>query len=154
MPKKVLQITDATVRLAEGETKPADWETIQPSFTCQVTAASIEATPVTVTVPATFCEGETEIVGRSRWTLNLEGLQDWTDAAGLSMFLFENETKPGWAQVVMPTGDPGDPIATAEVPIRFVAGSFAGPANDPLAFSVAMPCQAKPTITAGTVPAP
>lgn len=154
MAKKVLTITNALVRLHEGDTEPPNWNTLPASFACQVTEASITSTPVTVTVPATFCEGETETVGKSRWTVNLSGLQDWTDANGLSQFLFDEETKPGWVQISMPTNTAGDSVAVATAKVRFVAGDFGGPANDPLLFSVSMPCQAKPTITQATVAGP
>jgi hypothetical protein len=118
-----------------------------------VTTAQVNATPNLQEVPATFCQAATQVPAATSYELALSGLQDWTVADGLSMFLFDNDTKEGWVQVSMPTQDVGDAIATAECHVRYVAGSFGGPAGSPLTFDVVLPCQEKPTIVAGTAAA-
>ena len=150
MPKMVVQITDATVLFSLGEAKPADWTTPDVDASCQVTSAAVVANPVTATAPATFCEGETDVVGKSKWQIDLAGLQDVTDPDGLSMFLFENETAAAWVQIKGPNDEAGAPNVTIEAPVRLQAGNLLGDAGTPLEFTASMPCQAKPTVTHGT----
>jgi hypothetical protein len=106
-----------------------------------------------VTVPATYCEGETEENALSKWAVTLAGLQDWNaDADSVSMFLFDNDAAAGWIQIVIPdvTGS-GNDIATATAPVTFAAGAFSGPAGTPLVFSTTLPCKAKPEIVKSSV---
>jgi hypothetical protein len=150
----ILTITDAVCLFALGDTEPADWTDVAvEAFTCQVTTAQINATPNLNEVPATWCQPATQVPAATSYALDLAGLQDWTVAAGLSMFLLANDAKPGWVQLSMPTQDPGDPIATATVQVRYVAGSFGGAAGAPLTFEASFPVQGKPDVVAGTVPA-
>lgn len=151
MPATQITITDALARFALGPTVPPDWTagTVE-AFSCQVTTAQINATPNLVEVPATWCQGATQTAAASSFELALSGLQDWTVADGLSMFLWENDTREGWVQLSIPTSETGDPIAVAVCHVRFVAGSFGGAAGSPLTFDATFPCQEKPTITPGT----
>jgi len=155
MSKVVLQITDATVKFNLGpvDTPPiaGDWTTPDVDASCQVTTAAVVANPVTQTAPATFCEGETDIVGKSKWQVDLAGLQDITESTGISMWLFEHETEAAWVQIIGPTNETGDKIITIVAPVRIQAGNLLGPAGTPLDFSVSLPAQAKPTVTHSVV---
>ena len=152
MSKHVIQITDSTVKIAVGATEPADWAVVD-AYSCQVTEATINAQEQTATVPATYCEGETDIARPSKYTVTLAGLQDWNaDADSVSMFLFDNDAAAGWIQIAIPdvTGA-GSDIATATAPVTIRAGQFSGPAGTPLVFSTTLPCSAKPEIVKSTV---
>lgn len=151
MPKHVMMITDSVVKMAVGATEPVDWATVD-AFSCQVTEASINAQAMTVTVPDTYCEGETDENKLSKWSVTLAGLQDWNaDTDSVSMFLFDNDAAAGWLQIVIPRQGSGEDIATATVPVTFAAGTFSGPAGQPLVFSTTLACKAKPTIVKSTV---
>lgn len=151
MAKTVLTITDAIVQMAVGATEPVSWPAVTDSFECQVVEARIRAEQSRQTAPATFCTGETDRIGLSKYTVELTGLQDWTLSTGLSVFLMDNDAADGWIRISMPTNASGDDVAVAVVPVQFAAGDFGGPAGSPLQFSVSMPCQAAPTITQSTL---
>ena len=152
MAKAVMIITDGTVKMSLGSTVPPDWTAVD-DFKCQVSEASISVSEQTATAAATYCEGETDIVRPSKWSVTLAGLQDWNaDTDSVSMFLFDNDAAAGWIQIAIPdvTGT-GNDIATATAPVTFRAGQFAGPAGAPLEFSTTLPCSAKPTIVKSSV---
>ena len=152
----VITITDSIVKMSVGDTEPPDWDaaTGVETFSCQVATAAINATPNLADVPATFCQPATQVPAASSYEVAITALQDWTDVAGLSMFLFDNETKLGWVQLSIPTNDVGDAIAVATAQVRFVAGSFGGEAGTPLQFDVVLPVQGRPAIAQATVPTP
>ena len=145
----VITITNGKLTLADTQ---ADLVAGGESFECQVTEASINATPNLQTVPATFCEPESQAPAATGYELAITWLQDWTLAAGgLSMYAFENDTKTKWFSLTLEGAN--DPVATGQV--RLVAGSFGGPAGTPLTATATWPLAGKPNITPGTaVPAP
>jgi len=145
MPATIMTITKATVKFALGATEPVDWST-EEDFSCQVQTASVDATDNVQDVDATWCQGPTQTVAEPSFTVNLTGLQDWTQANGLSMFLFTNRTLEGWVQLIMPNTDVA-PTAVAVCHVRFTPGSFGGAAGTPLTFTAALPCQGTPDFT-------
>lgn len=155
MPKIALTITDATCQFALGETEPPDWDAVSgiTDASCQVSSAAVVATPVTAQAAATFCEGATDLVGKSKWAIQVEGLQDVTTAAGVSMFLFTNDASAGWVHLVGVNTEAGATLVDIVAPVTFAAGNLLGPAGaDPLTFSATLPCKAKPTVTHSAVP--
>ena len=152
MPKVVLRITNGALKLSVGATQPADWDTITTAFQAQTVNGAFTVTELSNTADATFSEPETDTVSPGKWALEIEGFQDWTEATGISKFLYDNETLVGWARVVIPTGTTGDKVSKAVAPVQYRVGSFGGKANEPLKFTVSLPCQARPTITQHTLP--
>lgn len=150
MPAVVLTITDADCLFALGATEPPDWTTGGEDFRCQVTKAQLVAAPELADVPATFCQAATQVPGVTGYTLELSGLQDWTEADGLSMFLFTNDAAEGWVKVTLPTKASGAKTASVIAHVRFVAGAFGGEAGTPLTFDATFPVQGKPDVTQAT----
>ena len=153
MTATVLTITDADVLFHAGETAPTDWLTAD-NFQCQVVTARVNATANLAEVAATFCQGATQTPGLSSFEVELSGLQDWTVADGLSMFLFDNDGLPGWMKITLPNKEPGSAQASIVCKVGFVAGSFGGEAGTALTFEAGpFPVQGKPAVTQGTASA-
>lgn len=146
MPSTVIQINAAEVRFgavpATGPILPASLT----DYSCQVTSASIGAASNTTTtsVPATFCgpASEVNVPVASTFTLDLDFLQDWTAASGLSEWLFANDaTEQAFALYLQGAADP---VATGKIIVQ--AGAFGGAAGEPLTATVSLNIQGYPTI--------
>jgi hypothetical protein len=143
----VITITDGVLKLADTEAGLV----AGTGYECQVTEASINATPNLQTVPATFCAGESQSPAATGWELAVTWLQDWTaPGGGLSMYAFTHDTEELWFSLAFDKDDT-EPIATGQV--RLVAGSFGGAAGTPLTATATWPLAAKPAITAPVVAA-
>jgi hypothetical protein len=141
MPSTVITIDQAEVRFG-----PKADPLVAVDFSCQVTRAEITSTSNTTTtsIPATFCSpaSERSVPVASTFQLNLEFLQDWTDAAGLSAYLFQNDaTEVGFEMYLEGATDPS---ATGVVIAQ--AGGFGGVPGQPLVSSVVLNIQGYPTI--------
>jgi hypothetical protein len=142
----VIVITDGTLTLADTEVDLATGV----GFECQVTEAAINATPNLQTVPATFCEPESQSPAATGYELAITWLQDWTaPGGGLSNYAFINDTETKWFSLTLEGAVA--PIATGQV--RLVAGSFGGAAGTPLTSTATWPLASKPTITVPVVAA-
>jgi hypothetical protein len=140
----VIVITNGKLKLADTE---AELTSGGEDFECQVTEAAINATPNLQTVPATFCEPESQSPAATGYELAVTWLQDWTaPGGGLSNYAFLNDTQKKWFSLTLEDGV--QPIAIGEV--RLVAGSFGGAAGTPLTATATWPLASKPTI--GTPP--
>lgn len=139
MSQTVMVIKDCSVKFAAVE---ADLATTAPDFTCQVTSLAITANPNLQTVPATFCQAESQAPAATGWQMDLTWLQDWSVATnGMSEFMFDNDAVKMFFEVT-----PNDPEAvgmTGECWI--VAGNYLGDAGTPLTASATFPLLAKPT---------
>lgn len=146
----VITITDGVVKFADDEAGL----TTGLSFECQVTEASINATPNLQTVPATWCSPESQTPAATGFELAITWLQDWTaPGGGLSMWAFENDTETKWFSMQL---DKDDATVVAKGEVRVVAGSYGGAAGTPVTATATWPLAAKPAITvptAGTTPA-
>jgi hypothetical protein len=147
VPRTVLIIKSADVKFGAVPTPPAP---IDPAaltdYSCQVVEARITATPNTTDVPATFCEPASKINVPSSFDLELQGLQDWGDAASLSQYLFDNDATQ--AAFALYLDDTTDPEATGIVSLA--AGDFGGVAGEVLVMKLTLPILGKPTIGTGT----
>lgn len=136
----VIVITNGTLTLADSQ---AELTSSPLNFECQVTEAAINATPNLQTVPATFCEPESQSPAATGYELAVTWLQDWTaPGGGLSNYVFVNDTLTKWFRLSLDTGE-----TIAEGQVRLVAGAFGGAAGTPLTASATWPCASKPTIT-------
>jgi hypothetical protein len=142
MPATVIVITNASLKLADDPTGL----TTAPDFQCQVNSAAINANANLQTVAATFCSPEAQVPAATGYELALTFLQDWTDATGLSFYLFENDTMEKYFSLSL--DDQTAPLA--EGVLRCVAGAYGGDAGTPLQADVVLPIQGKPTITKPT----
>lgn len=115
-------------------------------FECQVTSVALTPAPQTDTLAATLCQAESDTAKPSKWTLELEILQDWTDPAGVSFFLYDNDAEEQEFSVSYSNDTP--PVATGRCTV--VAGQFLGAASGPLAGTASMPCIGKPVISKPT----
>ena len=153
MPAIILNLTNATAKFAVGTTPPANWTTGNTDASCQVTAAELQPTANTVDAPATFCQGAAQSAGLSSWAVRLAGLQDVTEATGISMFLYTNDAKEGYLQLVGPTvGAAGSKLITVVAHVTFLAANVLGEAGQPLTFETTIPCRDKPTLTQSVAP--
>jgi hypothetical protein len=146
MSTTVLQIGAAEVRFgpmpSSGPIVPASLT----DFSCQVTKAEINSSSNTTTtaVPATFCQpaSEATVPVASSFTLDLDFLQDWTEAAGLSAYLFKNDaTRQAFALYLKGNENP---VATGEIIAQ--AGAFGGTPGEALVASVSLNIQGYPDI--------
>jgi hypothetical protein len=148
---KVLIITDATVALGPA---PATGQPIVAAslidFKCQITRAEITSTGNASTTDraATYCApaSETQVPKASSFALALEGFQDWTDAAGVSAWLFQNDATTRAFALFLDKQT--NPSATGLVVVQ--AGNFAGLPQEPLTFTVELPIQGYPDIKGPT----
>lgn len=147
MPATIIQIDKAEVRFGPA---PVSGSPIDPltltDYSCQVTRAEITATSntTTTTVPATFCgpAEERSVPVASTFQLNLDTLQDWTVASGLSAFLFANDATTMAFALYLQGHD--EPSATGLVIVQ--AGGFGGTPGEPLVSSVVLNIQGYPDI--------
>jgi len=118
-------------------------------FSCQITSGALNATPNvgTIDVPASWCEPATSTpsVGVTQYALDVTFLQDPHIVAGMSRFLFENDTRQAWFMMGLDNGDPPRAIGTC----RVVAGSFGGEGRVALTATVSLPVDGKPSIEFG-----
>lgn len=118
-------------------------------FSCQVTSGAINASPNTSpkTTPATFCEPEvtTTLVGVTSYTLDATILQDPHVKAGISRFLFQNDTELAYFYLGLSNEEPPKAIGR----VRIVAGSFGGDARTDLTATLSLPVETKPEIEFG-----
>ena len=154
MPATVITLIDCTARFALGATEPPDWSaaTGVEDFTCQVTAAEVVPTANVQDVPATMCQGASQVPAASSFALRLAGLQDVTDAAGLSMFLYDHDAAEAWVQVVGPTQVAGAAQVEVTAHVNLLAGAMLGDAGTPLTFEVSLACREKPAVAQLTAP--
>lgn len=142
----VITITNGVVKFADDEAGLATGE----AFECQVTEASINATPNLQTVPATWCAPESQTPAATGFELAITWLQDWTaPGGGLSMWAFTNDTNTKWFSMQL---DADDATTVAKGQVRVVAGSYGGAAGTPITANATWPLAAKPDITVPTAP--
>jgi hypothetical protein len=138
----VITVTDGVLTLAVDEASLATGI----GYECQVTEASINATPNLQTVPATFCAPESQTPAATGFELAVSWLQDWTaPGGGLSKFAFDHDTELFWFSLSLDADDAAT-LATGQV--RLVAGAYGGAAGTPLVTTATWPLAAKPDITA------
>ena len=136
----VIVITDGTLTLADTQAGLVTGL----GFECQVSEAAINATPNLQTVPATFCEPESQSPAATGYELAITWLQDWTvPGGGLSNYAFLHDAETKWFSLTLDQGL--TPVAEGEV--RLVAGSFGGAAGTPLTATATWPLASKPSIT-------
>lgn len=141
----VITITDGIVKFADTQAGL----TSGLAFECQVTEASINATPNLQTVPATWCAPESQSPAATGFELAVTWLQDWTaSGGGLSKWAFDNDTATKWFSMLLDK-DLSSTVATGQV--RVVAGAYGGAAGTPLTATATWPLAAKPTITTPAV---
>jgi hypothetical protein len=137
----VITITNGVLTLADDEAGLATGI----GYECQVTEASINATPNLQTVPATWCAPESQAPAATGFELAVTWLQDWSaPGGGLSNYAFINDTALKWFSLKL---DATDAVTVAEGQVRLVAGAFGGAAGTPLTATATWPLAAKPTIT-------
>lgn len=139
----VIIITDAHLLLGDTAADVVPGTGTGDAFECQLTQASINANPNLQTVPATFCNAESQAPAATGFELAITWLQDWTVADGLSFYAFTNDTLEKYFSLTL--NDSTTPVATGQV--RIVAGAYGGEAATPLTADAVWPCVAKPTIT-------
>jgi len=127
----------------------ADYEAESGAWTCQTTSGALTPSPNTTTqdVPPTFCKvgTTTPTPGETTFTLDLAFLQDPNVAAGLSAYLYANDTKEAFAYFGMNNGEP--PRMTGRV--RLAAGVIGGDARTTLVATVSLPLVRRPDIEFG-----
>lgn len=120
------------------------------SFQCQTTSSALNASANTNddTTPATMCSPEitTTIVGVTSYTLDATILQDPNVSAGISAFLFENDTLEAYFYLGL-AGDHVPPAATGRCTIT--AAAIGGDARVTLTADVSLPVTQKPDLWVG-----
>jgi hypothetical protein len=127
----------------------ADYETDSTTWTCQITAGALTASPSTETssVPATFCAPAREIPtpGQTAYALDISFLQDVNISDGLNAFLFEFDTEEAYVYMGMDGANPPAMIGR----VRLQAGTIGGEARSTLAADVSLGLTARPDIEFG-----
>ena len=127
----------------------ADYDTGSTSWTCQMTSGALTPAANTTTsdIPATFCSPAKSIPtpGETTFTLDLTFMQDPNVAAGLSAFLYANDTKEAFAYFGMNDGEPPRMIGR----VRLAAGLVGGDARTTLVATVSLPLVRRPDIEFG-----
>lgn len=118
-------------------------------FACQITSGTVTTSPnvTTTNVEPTWCEpGSSESeVAESSFGFDVAFFQDPHIVAGLSRFLFENDTREAYAFIGMAGLNPPRAIGR----VKLVAGAIAGAGRTNLAATVSLPFSRKPTIEFG-----
>ncbi len=118
-------------------------------WVCQVTSAALTASPstTTTTVPATFCGPARDVPtpGETSFSVDASFLQDPQIRAGLSSFLYVNDT----AEAYFLLGLDGDNPPKAAGRVRLGAGNFGGGARTNLTSDVSFGCLRRPDILFG-----
>lgn len=113
-------------------------------YSCPVTRAEFTNTP-NILEANTLC-GPASAVGRTKYALELEGLQDWFETSSLAAFLFNNEGEEAEVTVTWESPDETDSVE-AVATVRLVSPGFGGAAEELAVFSVSLPVDGKPVIT-------
>jgi hypothetical protein len=134
--------TAATVLLADYDDASASWS-------CQITAGALEASPDTTTtdVPATWCEPAETIPapGKTSFTFTATFLQDPNVIDGLNAFLFEHDTDEAYLYAGFDGLNPPRMIGRC----RLAAGTIGGEARTSLTADLSLPMSRKPDIEFG-----
>ena len=137
----------------------ADYETDSASWSCQATSGALTAAQdtTTVDVPATFCQAARSIPqpAQTAYSLDLSFLQDPNVAAGLSAYLFENDTLEAYVLFGMAGSTDLPAAGTVNPPkmigrVRLVSGTIGGAARANLTSDVSLPVTQKPQIMFGS----
>jgi len=118
-------------------------------YRCQLTQAELVPTAGTGggNELQTFCDTFTEPTGLASWALTISGFQDWSDATGLSYWLFEHEGEVAEFTLTPMAGpiSATSPAFTGEV--NLAPTNVGGTAGQYATFSgITLPCVQKPTI--------
>jgi hypothetical protein len=143
----LIDIKDCSVIFADDEAGLTATTPAPSDFKCQVNSAAINAVPKLQTVPATFCNAETQVPATTGWQLVLTFMQDWgATPDSLSQYLFDNDATLKWF-LMTPTDVTLDSVPAAKGQCWIVAGAYLGAAGAPVNATSTMPVAAKPTIT-------
>lgn len=127
----------------------ADYDASSASFQCQVTSGALSAAPDTTTIdiPATWCNPAKSIPqpAETAYSLDLSFLQDPNIMAGLSRYLFENDTQEAYFYLGFNNSSPPRAIGR----LRLVAGTIGGAARSTLAADVSLALSRKPDVEFG-----
>lgn len=148
MPRTVIPLNNPIFKVADTEAGL----TGGTAFECQLTSATITASPNFQTIPATGCAPAAQSPGQTSWALDLAWLQDWTaSGGGLSGYAYDNDTLPKWFSLALDSVGAPTVVATGECFV--VAGSYGGVFGDgtPAAATSTWPCLAKPSIVTPVV---
>jgi hypothetical protein len=105
------------------------------SAECQVSEATVKFDTTTATIK-TLC-AESEVATAEKGTLTLAGYQDYTEAAGLCNFLWENALKQ--AEFVIVGTDAAGNTATLTGDMQVRRPPFGPTADDAAKFSIDIP---------------
>jgi hypothetical protein len=149
-------ITDAVLKLRT----PAGSGTWN-DFACVAKSATLTPKPGDETTYRTLCEDGTYTrLGRTTWTLDLAGVQDWS-STGLARFLAEHDGDEGeWFLSMFGAEDPTDDTPAYTGTCRLVAVAYGGEADAFAEYDVSLPVQTVSMIVdaaslpAGLTPAP
>jgi hypothetical protein len=141
----IINIKDCSVIFADDEAGLTATTPAPTDFKCQVNSAEIQAQPKLQTVPATFCNPESQMPSATGWQLVITFLQDWGATESLSQYLFDNDAELKWF-MLSPTDVTLDDVPSATGQCWIVAGQYLGAAGAPVNATSTMPVPAKPTI--------
>jgi hypothetical protein len=126
-----------------------DYDDEGEGWVCQVTSAALTSSPstTTTTIPATFCGPARDVPtpGETGYTVDVSFLQDPQIRAGLSSFLYVNDTDEAYFYL----GLDGDNPPKAAGRLRLAAGNFGGGARTNLTADVSLGCIRRPDILFG-----
>jgi hypothetical protein len=113
-------------------------------YSCSVTSLRLVPT-AKINEVSTLC-GNKASVGRTRWNMEIGGLQDYHQATSLSMFLTANEGTIADASIVWVSTEDDTYEATADCEVRLVAVEFGGAADEVATWTVSLPVEGTPVL--------
>lgn len=113
------------------------------AYSCSVSKASVDNEP-RILDANTLC-GPKSAVGRTKFSLSLEGFQDWFEAGSLAKYLFDHEGEQDDFEITWTSPDETD-VVVASGTLTLVATGFGGTAEELATFSVNLPIDGKPSI--------
>jgi hypothetical protein len=115
----------------------ADLDTAGTDATCQIIAATVEGVAKSSTIPATFCDPESDIAQASGRQLVLRFLQDWTNPDGVCRYLDGADGTTVYFRLDLPPG--AAKTTRAEGRCSAVAPAFGGETGQAVEATITLP---------------
>ncbi len=133
----------STQHFGSGVIKMGTTASPTDTFECQISNFVIASSPSTITIPATFCVGQSTKAQPSSWSISCTFMQDWGETASLSELLFNND-----GSLLYWEFEPTDTTAGSWAGTCWaVAGDVGGEGQGLWTSTEEMPCPEKPVYT-------
>ena len=133
----------STQHFGSGVIKMGTTASPTDAFECQISNFVITSSPNSISIPATYCAGQSTKAQPSSFAVSMTYMQDWGETASLSELLFNNDGSLLYFEF-----EPTDTTAgTWNGTCWAVAGDIGGEGQGLWVSSEELPCDVKPTYT-------